>query len=193
MRTFLALEISPAIRKSIGSVLQTLAQQVPDRAVRWVRPENVHLTLAFLGDLPVERIPRIQEAVDPAAAETPPLRLSVGGLGAFPRPQAPRVIWMGVQEASGRLEALQGRLEDGLRRLGWEPPEEPFRPHLTLGRVRRAARLSDVERLAAALQTAPSAELGSMVAPEVIVFRSDLTPQGAVYTRLTAVPFLASA
>ncbi|MGH2628651.1 MAG: RNA 2',3'-cyclic phosphodiesterase, partial [Anaerolineales bacterium] len=167
--------------------------QFPDRMVRWVRPENVHLTLAFLGDLPAERIPEVQRVVEPAAAETPPLHLSVGGLGAFPRPQAPRVIWIGVQESSGRLEILEDRLEDGLRRLGWEPPEEPFRPHLTLGRVRRGAPRPDVERLVASLQSASAGEIGSMIAPEAALFRSDLTPDGAVYTRLATVPFLAAA
>ena len=191
MRTFLALEISPAIRQSVASVLESLSQQVPNRTVRWVRAENVHLTLAFLGDLPGESIPQVQEAVQTAAIEIPPLHLSVGGLGAFPRLQAPRVIWIGVQEPTGRLSALEARLEEGLRRLGWEPPDEPFRPHLTLGRVRRGAPRSDVERLAASLQTGASGDVGSMIAPEVVVFRSDLTPAGAVYTRLAALRFQA--
>lgn len=189
MRTFLALEISPAIRQSIASTLETLAQQVPHRTVRWVRPENVHLTLVFLGDFPSEDIPHVHEAVQQAIGVTSPLDLTVGGLGAFPRPQAPRVIWVGVREPTGRLEALEARLEEGLRRLGWEPPAEPFRPHLTLGRVRRGAPRSDLERLAALLQSPSSGELGSMIAPEVVVFRSDLTPGGAVYTRLAAIPF----
>ncbi len=192
MRTFLALEISPAIRQSIASLLESLAQQVPNRTVRWVRPENVHLTLAFLGDFPAENVPHVQEAVQRATSETPPLPLSVGGLGAFPRPQAPRVIWIGVQEPTGGLSALEAQLEESLRQLGWEPPAEPFRPHLTLGRVRRGSPRSDVEQLAALLQSAPSGDLGSMVASEVVVFRSDLTPAGAVYTRLAAVPFQAS-
>ena len=188
VRTFLAIETTDAVKRLILSTLGSFRGTHTDSAVRWVSVENIHLTLAFLGETPPDRIPALSSLLSEVAFQTTSFPIRVGGIGAFPNVGKPRVIWLGVTEAAGALTALHARLWDGLRALGWVPEEKPFRAHLTLGRVRREAAPSDIERLEGALQIPRPAE-ETMTADSIAAFQSDLNRQGPLYTRLGAAGF----
>lgn len=188
VRTFLAIETTDAVNPLILSTLESFRGSHTESAVRWVPAGNIHLTMAFLGDTPPDRFPALDHLLAEVASQTAAFPIQVGGVGVFPNIQKPRVIWLGVTERAGALTAFRERLWQGLRGLGWEPEEKPFHAHLTLGRVRREAAPSDLMRLGAALQIPRTAQ-GTMTAGSITAFRSDLTPQGPVYTRLGAAKF----
>ena len=136
IRAFIALELSDEARAVLAAVSEALAQEVTAGAVKWVQPERMHLTLRFLGNTALERVDDVAAALDGVAARHEPFGLTLDALGCFPYERKPRVIWVGVQGDIARAEALQASLDDALQGLGWEPEGKPFRPHVTLGRVK---------------------------------------------------------
>lgn len=152
--------------------------------MRWVRPEGIHLTLKFLGQVGEQGLQRVRRVLGEAAQAHRPFTLDLTSVGAFPDMRRPRVVWVGVEEREGELARLQAALERGLARLGFEAGRRPFHPHLTLGRVRKSATASQVARLGAALAGWRSHIAGSFEVGAVTLFRSDLRPEGAVYTSL---------
>jgi len=187
IRTFIAIELDETIKGALADLQEQLKAKVPQDTVRWVRPEGIHLTLKFLGNVPAGRIEEIKRALTQACAGFSALSLSVGRLGCFPRPQRPRVIWVGVQEETGSLKRLQKAIEGEMERLGFAPEGREFHAHLTLGRTQRRASSGDVRRLGQLVEGMDVGELGQMEARAVSLMRSDLKPTGAVYTRLAEV------
>ncbi|MDP2840106.1 MAG: RNA 2',3'-cyclic phosphodiesterase, partial [Syntrophales bacterium] len=154
--------------------------------LRWIRPEGIHLTLKFFGDVPENAVADISAVAGPAAAAVGPFELAIGGAGVFPDPIRPRVVWLGMNGEVARLVAFQQRLERALGETGFPPEERPFRPHLTLGRVKSPKGLTGI---AEALEKGETVTTGSFTASGISLFQSDLTPRGAVYTRLAEYPF----
>jgi 2'-5' RNA ligase len=187
-RTFIALPLSEAVTRQLGDVEAVLRRACPERAVRWVPPERVHLTLFFLGDVLVDRLEPTQRAIAVVARNIPPFSFAVQGLGAFPNTKRPRVVWVGVEDASGRLALLHDALNEAMEAIGFAPDTRPFSPHLTLGRVRRRTARRDVRRVGEAVVQAEVGHLGDVPAEELIFFRSVLKPTGAEYTPLARFP-----
>ena len=184
IRTFIAIELDETISAALTDLQEQLKAEVPRGAVRWVRPEGIHLTLKFLGDVPADRIEDIKRVLIQACAGSPAFSFSVGELGCFPNPRRPRVIWVGVQEESGSLKRLQKAVEDGMAKLGFAPEGRRFHAHLTLGRTQRRASSGDVRRLGQLVSETDIGELGQMEVRAVSLIKSDLRPTGAVYTQL---------
>jgi len=157
-----------------------------DLPVRWVRANGIHLTLKFLGDTELERIPDVKQVLFDMAKPHPVFSIRLAGLGCFPNTRRPRVVWLRVEEDSGVLLALQAATEAACRELGFEPETRPFSPHLTLGRVRRDAEPKSLTDLGQAVEREESQPLGSLSVEEICLFQSDLRSDGAVYTRLSA-------
>ncbi len=187
VRTFIAIELDEAVKAALTDLQEQLQTEAPHRAVRWVKPGGIHLTLKFLGDVPADRIEEIEQALTQACAGIPAFSFSVGGLGCFPNPRRPRVLWVGVQEESSNLKRLQKAIEEGMEELGFSPERRSFHAHLTLGRVRRRTRSGDVRRLGRLVQESDIGQVGQMEARAVSLIKSDLRPTGAVYTQLAAV------
>ncbi|MBI4772334.1 MAG: RNA 2',3'-cyclic phosphodiesterase [Chloroflexi bacterium] len=187
LRLFIAIDLTPAVRDGLRREIDRLARLAPPRALRWTRPEGIHLTLKFLGDTPAGRVDEIA-AVLAGAADQGPFTFSVGGLGYFPDARQPRVLWVGLSEPTGALAALQRRVEQGAARLGYPAEGRAFNPHLTVARVARQASPEEKRRLVEALAGQSVPALGEVHAGEMALFRSQLLPGGAVYTRLRAVP-----
>ncbi|MBC7222928.1 MAG: RNA 2',3'-cyclic phosphodiesterase [Anaerolineae bacterium] len=187
VRAFVAIELSPGLVEALGALMARLRKELPASALRWVRPEGIHLTLQFLGNVPAEQVPAIVRALEGACAEVPPLTMEVGGLGCFPDVRRPRVLWVGVEEPTGQLLRLQRHVAQALEPLGYEPDRRGFHPHLTLARAARSARPADLRQVGAWVASAEPTVLGSLQADHVSLMRSDLRPTGAVYTRLAAV------
>jgi len=186
IRTFIAIKLDETINAALADLQRQLKAKAPQGSVRWVRPEGIHLTLKFLGDVPVNRIEEIKQALIQACVGFPAFSFSVGGLGCFPNPRRPRVVWVGVQEESGTLAGLQKAIEDGMEKLGFAPEGRRFHAHLTLGRTQRRASSGDARRLGQLVSETDIGELGQMEVRAVSLMKSDLKPTGAVYTRLAA-------
>ena len=186
VRTFIAIELDETINAALTDLQEQLKAKVPRGSVRWVKPGGIHLTLKFLGDVPVNRIKEIEQALTQACVEFPAFSFSVGELGCFPNPRRPRVVWVGVQEKSGTLTGLQKAIEDGMEKLGFAPEGRRFHAHLTLGRTQQRASSDDVRRLGQLVSETDVGLLGQMEARSVSLIKSDLRPTGAVYTQLAA-------
>lgn len=183
MRTFIALELSREIRDNLDGLIRTLSRLT--REVRWVRPEGIHLTLKFLGEVSADGAARAAHALRRVASGHAPLSFSVEGTGWFPEnSRRPRVIWVGVK-AGPELGSLQSDVDRELGREGFPEESRPFKPHLTLGRVNNP---SGTAALLEEMEKSPPSVLGRVRAEEVVLFESVLRRGGAVYTALERVP-----
>lgn len=180
-RTFIAVEMDESVRAAAARLIRALAASQAD--VKWVEPHNLHLTLKFLGEVPLEEIPAVCEAVQRAVAGIEPFRLELMGAGAFPNTRRPRTLWLGAGEGQVEMAALKQAVEHGLKKLGYRPEGRKFKTHLTLGRVRRGG--PGMARLAELLAEHASYPAGASAVEEVTVFASELTPEGPVYSALS--------
>lgn len=187
IRAFIAIELPQPIHQRLDEVIGNFKKQLEGAPIRWVPGQNIHLTLKFLGDVSLANLDLLTKALKNEIAGHTPFEISVGGLGAFPVMRRPRVIWVGV-EAPPELAAVQSGVENAMARLGYAREERPFSPHLTLGRVSRNANSADLRRIASVLETSKVSFLGAARAEEVCLFRSDLRPSGAVYTKVFTAP-----
>ena len=183
IRAFIAISLSDEVHRGLEQVLRDLKSRLPGSAVRWVPGKNIHLTIKFLGDVSLASLEMLTNMLQTEAARHPPFEFSVGGLGAFPTPHRPRVIWVGV-EAPAELASLQRGVETEMARLGYPPEERPFSPHLTLGRVTRNAPSGEMHQLSNVLEAYKVGFLGVTRVQAIHLFRSDLQTSGAIYTRL---------
>ncbi len=181
IRAFIAIELAREVQAGLEGVLSRLRPAA--KAVRWVSAGNIHLTLKFLGDTPLDKIEPLKRSIESEAARHAAFELQVGGLGAFPNPRRPRVIWVGVK-APEELADLVNGVEKATGPLGFPTEERPFSPHLTLGRVSQHATNEEVGALAELLTKTHMESLGISRVDKIHLFRSDLRPTGAVYTSL---------
>jgi 2'-5' RNA ligase len=178
IRTFIAVALDKAVRERTIALQDELAQSGAE--VKWVEPENLHVTLLFLGEVADRDLPAVCQVVAECAAGHAPFTLSVETAGCFPNPRRPRVLWAGIGTGTQEMVALHGTLEPSLLELGcYRREERQYTPHITLGRV-RSERSS--EALAGALARHAGWQAGRMPVREVLVMGSELTPKGPVYT-----------
>jgi 2'-5' RNA ligase len=179
MRLFIAVELGEEVRSRIAVELGSLQRIAPD--AKWVRVESMHVTLAFLGHLPEEKVPAIRSAIEKAAATGHPLSLHARGLGSFGSSRRPRVLWVGLHGEMELLAQSQHRLEAELVPLGYQPERRAFNPHLTLARARNP---SGDAKLLRCLEYGRDLDFGRAQVDRIVLFRSDLSPKGARYTAL---------
>ncbi len=174
LRAFVAAELPVAVIPAYEAARRCLADL--DARVRWVRPEGIHITLKFLGDVEFTAVPHILETVRTVAGRTPPMALRTTDVGA-PNPARARVIWLGVGGETGILGRLRADLDDAMCGMGFERETRRFHPHVTLARARRNA-----VRLPAGLTGA--VEAAHLTVDRLALYSSDLRPGGAVYNVL---------
>ena len=184
IRTFIALELPPSLISLLAKVQKDL-QSMGLRA-KWVRPENIHLTLKFLGNISPAEIDKISRAMVDAVGKMEPFTLVAEGIGVFPGKKRPRVIWVGLKGQVQLLFALQRLLEDNLAALGYKKETRPFKGHLTLGRFKQSVNPNTIRRV---LQEFGDLTIEEFTARRVIVYKSDLKPTGAVYSQLQQASF----
>jgi 2'-5' RNA ligase len=175
MRTFIAIDLDAGLKDTLLELVGRLERKGAD--VRWIRPQGLHLTLKFLGEVGPEKLPAVTEAVRKAASGRRPFALAVQGSGTFPGGRSPRVLWVGVREEP-ELMGLQEDIETALEREGYAREARPFHPHLTLGRVKGP---SGVERTVRELDKSRETVFGEMMVRKAAMFESVLKPQGAEY------------
>ncbi|QPJ60602.1 MAG: RNA 2',3'-cyclic phosphodiesterase [Candidatus Nitronauta litoralis] len=183
IRTFVAIDIPSPARKVIAAVQRRFLPL--DLKASWVRPENVHLTLKFLGNIDPDRVPEVSSALAKATLSSKPFSLSLGKIGLFPGKGAPRVIWVGLKDAENRLKFLHQKVEMELSRIGFEPEARPFSPHLTVGRIKSR---KNVRALKERVVSGESIEQVTVSVTGIVLYKSELTPEGSRYINLKALP-----
>jgi 2'-5' RNA ligase len=187
MRAFIALALPEAVRDSLGRLQEELRTSRAD--VKWVESENLHVTMRFLGEVTQAQGESVKQLVERTAAASPPVRVSLHQVGAFPSVQAARVVWVGVEEGKDELTRLAEQIEEGCRALGLAAEERPFAAHVTLGRVRSPKRRRELSEALARLTWEPPVP---WEARALALFQSILTSSGPRYTALAQLPFAGS-
>jgi RNA 2',3'-cyclic 3'-phosphodiesterase len=182
IRAFIGVEIDPQTVQKISAVLAQLEPRLP--GIRWVAPANFHFTLKFLGSVEESKIDPVMYALEPRLRPFPRFSINAKGLGVFPDPKRPRVLWVGLQGKG--LVALASIVEAALEPLGFAPEKRDFTPHLTVGRWRQF--YGSGKKLAQELESWKNFDFGESTVAVVICFQSVLKQQGALYRPLKMVP-----
>jgi 2'-5' RNA ligase len=182
MRTFIAIEIPAEIIEEMAKVQDELKRSGADAG--WTRPEGIHLTLKFLGEVPESKIEEIKNAMVQAAEATSRFRLEIAGAGAFPNPKNPRVVWLGVSGDIDKLSALQGSVEESMTAMGFEREKRAFSPHLTLARIKYLRPRYSWQK---AIESIKDIRLADFNVDHVSLMKSDIKSSGAVYTEIGRV------
>jgi 2'-5' RNA ligase len=183
IRAFIAINLPEPVLQAIAKAQDRLRGSHLN--IRWVRKEGIHLTLKFLGDIHKNDVEKIRAAMERATKAFSPFTLRGKGIGVFPDLRRPRVIWAGVSDDVETLYALQRDLESQLNGIGFAKEKRAFKGHLTVGRVKGRLNRS---KLGEALEALGEFQTASFKAQSVVLFQSDLRPNGAVYSRLAEVP-----
>lgn len=184
MRTFIAIDLSPEIKARLALLVERLAPL--SREVKWVRQDGMHLTLKFLGEVDDGQAARVEDLLQTIAPRCDPIPMTVKGTGSFPPgSRSPKVLWVGV-EAGPSLASFQEEVEGGCEKLGFVREDRPFRPHLTLGRVKSPSGLGPV---LSAFEQSRDESFGEMPVRRLTFFQSRLRPGGAEYSILREFPF----
>ncbi len=177
-RIFIAIDIKPGDRLHLA--VDNMKKELASDHIRWVDMNQLHITLAFLGDTEDARIDNIAGLLDDVSENTEEFRFRVTGIGVFRNLKDPRVIWAGIDSAE-KLDNLFNRIKTGLKELGVETDERPFRPHLTLGRVKS---LKNSAQLGKILENYHDKHLQSVMVYELILYESILDSSGPTYIAL---------
>lgn len=179
IRTFIAIEMPSSIRRNLAEIRKKLDESGAN--VKWVAEKDYHVTLKFLGNVSPRKLENVFAAAESALIKLSPFKISLKGTGSFKRPGRPRVIWAGIDEGAQQLADLAGQIDTALKNIGFEPEQRPFAPHITIGRARTPI---TSEPLVALIKEHSEEELGSFTIKNVSVFKSELKPDGPVYTIL---------
>jgi 2'-5' RNA ligase len=191
LRCFVAIDLPANLKEQLTSIITAMQAAPAGTLVNWVRPTGLHLTLKFLGEVPLVRRPEIEATLLKVFSnpQVTPFELSAGGLGTFPTSEQPRVIWVGLGGNLAALGVTQKRVEAALAALGFPPEERKFSPHLTLGRLTNVDTATR-QTVGQFIRDFPiAAELARFQVQEAVLMRSELHPAGAIYTPLTHFHF----
>ena len=187
VRSFIAIPVPSEGIKVLQETVKSLHSDI-GASVRWVRPEGIHLTLKFMGDIPAETVERVLEVLPPVAARFSPFELSISGLGVFPNPRRPRVLWAGVEGDIETLAALQLAVDLALGELGLPKEQRAFSPHLTLGRVRRDVSEGQSRKIGQVVAGGELPDVPSWTADTVNLMRTELDPAGSRHYLVGSAP-----
>lgn len=184
MRTFIAVEISDEQKNSLDQIEAHLKYAGAD--VKWVEKSNIHLTLKFLGEVSDEKLKEIQNILNVIADNAKPFEASLKDIGAFPKIDYPRVVWVGLDKGAEELKRLAEEIDERLSKIGFTKETRPFAAHLTVGRVRSPKNKQALKEkmLSYSFPSIPSARVD-----RVILFKSTLTPKGSIYTKIHEAKF----
>jgi len=183
IRTFIAIELPDKIQSDIRQLKHSFLPYRFD--IRWVKPLNMHLTIKFLGDVDPADLDTIGKLLSDIAGNFPRFDLIPRGLGVFPSLKRPRVIWIGIAGQTDVLGSIQQSVNGGLNEIGFTTEKRPFRGHLTFGRIKSRV---DQDRLLDALHAQQKFVSKAFTVENLVMFKSELTPSGPIYTKLYEVP-----
>jgi 2'-5' RNA ligase len=186
IRSFIAIELPEEAKKGLARLRKELERH-ENKFVKWVDPGGIHLTLKFLGNISSKRVAEITKAIEEAAQGISPFHLEISGLGAFPNLRQARVLWVGIGGEVDRLSSLQQNTDSALAVLGFAKEERSFMPHLTLARIRQGASPLERRNFGELVGSTIFEDKYHVKVEAISLMRSQLTPTGAIYTRLSAV------
>jgi 2'-5' RNA ligase len=184
IRSFIAIELPQELKLELGRLQASLKVDKP--RIKWVNPEGMHLTLKFLGNVPIPKIDAIIQVTSESAKKVPPFQLEVGHLGAFPSLKRVQVVWVGLGGELDRIKQLHKLLEAGLSRLGFTAEKRPFSPHLTLARVGNEASAEERQRFGELIAAAGFEMDEVITVNSIALMRSQLTSKGAIYSKISS-------
>lgn len=176
IRIFLAVKIPKDLQDKVLEIQKQLKKQNPD--VKWVEPENFHYNLKFFGHVTGSELNKIQQAVKKVIKKHEPFSIEIAGIGTFPSPTSPRVIWLGTKKGTNEITDLANELDDEFSKSGFEAESRPFRPHLTLGRIRST---QNKQNLIKKIRDIEHINIGAFEVNEVVIFQSKLSRAGPTY------------
>jgi 2'-5' RNA ligase len=187
IRSFIAIELSDHARSELKRLQDRLRDIAPPKTVRWTTPKNIHLTLHFLGDLPLDHAEKVSHTLRDVAVAHAPFTLNLSNLGCFPSTRRPRIVWVGLSGETEALVNLHRELGERLKQgIGFQPESRPYSPHLTIGRVNKGVSQRGLSALGQLLENEIPrvGELAVLPVQGIHFIRSDLKPDGPVYTSL---------
>lgn len=187
IRTFIAIELDQIIKQRIAAISGELSSKIPCR-LRWVKPDLIHLTLAFLGNIPGNNVVVLKGLLDDITKHLHPFNLEFRGMGCFPNTKRPRVVWIG-SEYCEQLNTVHESLTQALRKNGFDIDTRPFSPHLTLARVPESTPQPLLSQLGQVIEEYSAIQIGLLTVTEIKLIKSDLLPSGPRYTTLSASKF----
>ena len=183
IRAFIAVNIPSTCIDILGSLISRLKQS--PAKVKWVRPESIHITLKFLGNISEDDIDKIDRVLAEQIAEEPAFEVTIRGTGGFPNLRRPRVLWSGIDDPDKRLKSLAKIVDRNLAKAGFPREKRAYSPHLTLGRVKTYKYIEDINKR---MEAEKEFEGGVVEVSEVFLMRSQLKPSGAIYSALKSFP-----
>lgn len=189
LRTFLAIDLPSSLHSAIGQKEENLKRVLT--GINWVKSGNLHITLKFFGDTPESKINEIQQVVEQAVNGISPFEITLRGFGVFPDKRVPRTVWTGIEGEIQVLEDLAAQIELAVVPLGFPQEGRPFRPHLTLARIKKDHHAVGLAIEKTGMLFDPFI-FGRLLVEQVTLFKSELRPTGSVYTKLWSVPLAKS-
>lgn len=187
MRTFIAIEFSDEIKNALSQIQSHLKYSGAD--VKWVEKDNIHLTLKFLGEIDEKKCEKVKAALDGIAQSAKAFEISLKDIGAFPKIDFPRVIWVGLDKGAKESTELAKKVDEALSKIGFPEETRPFAAHLTIGRVRSPKNKLALKDKLISLQI-PADIHGPEIISSIFLFQSKLTPAGAIYSKLHEAKFI---
>lgn len=179
MRVFIAIELPQEIKDSLNSIQEKLKTCQAD--VKWVHPQNIHLTLKFLGEISEEQLAKIKIILDNTAKDKKKFSIRISSLGAFPKINSPRVIWVGVDMGNREIQELAKDLEKRIEKIGIPKEERAFSSHITIGRIRSNLGKDKLVVALTGLENHFKETPRELVVQKISLFKSTLTPEGPIY------------
>lgn len=183
MRTFIAIELSEEIKKSVGELMERL--KTTNARVKWVEPKNLHITLKFLGEVPEREIENLTLLTTDALKGKSSFRSKFEGTGTFPEGKNPRVVWIGTTEGAEEQKDLALSVERSLCTAGYRKEEREFKAHITIGRVKEKKNL---DALLKVLDEVKDQKFGDIIVDHINIMKSTLNPKGPIYEVLKRIP-----
>jgi 2'-5' RNA ligase len=187
VRSFIAIELPEDLKTELGRLQAKLKIDRP--RIKWVSPDGIHLTLKFLGDVDTSQVAGIIQAMTEAVRGINPFDLNIGPLGMFPNPQRVQVVWIGLDGELDTLGSLYHNLEGRMAMVGFPQEKREFKPHLTLARIGDEVLPDDRKRFGDFVASSKADIVYTLKAKGLSLMKSQLTPRGAIYTRLSYVEF----
>lgn len=185
LRTFVAIDFPEVILRKIREIIEYFKTQTPTNALKWITPENLHLTVKFLGNIREDKLDQVKALLPDAVQEHSSFIFEIEGLGMYPDKHHPRVIWLGVTENTGLTE-IHTALDRAFAVVGVDPDKRRFTPHITIARVNRRAESETVRAIGESLSQFKVDSLGQIKVEEIVLYKSELTSNGPIYIPLTS-------
>ena len=184
LRCFIAVEIPEPVKRSLGDMIENLKKSGSD--VKWLPPENIHITLKFLGSTDESLLEAVKGSLSKKLSPYSPFYITISGVGCFPDERRPRVIWVGTHESSGHVRDVHSAIDAEMAKFGFPSEEREFSPHLTIGRVKGRQRIAELMKM---LDEYRQVSFGDLEVSGVTLMKSELNPAGAKYFPLAEIPF----